>query len=102
VINRLPVTKARINLGKIIRITHTDKQYFILEKDGIPVVGLMDIDEFEDYLETKMEQEDPDFQAQIQEGYEAYKKGNVRTADEFFASFPVIPKFQAFFFTNLW
>lgn len=46
----------------------------------------MDIDEFEDCLEAKMEQEDPDFQSQVKEGFEAYRKSNVRTADEFFAS----------------
>lgn len=85
-ITRLPVTKARINLGMVIRKAHVEKQYFILEKDGIPVAGIMDIDEFEDYLETKMEQEDLEFQAQIKEGYAAYREGNVKTADEFFAS----------------
>lgn len=85
-INRLPVGKARINLEEVISKSHRTKQYFVLEKDGIPVAGIMDIDEFEDYLETKAEQEDPKFQAQIREGFEAYRAGNVRTADEFFAS----------------
>lgn len=84
VINRLPLTKARINLGDVIRKAHINKQYFILEKDGIPVVGIMDIDEFEDYLETRTDQEDPEFQTQIKEGFEAYKEGKVRTTDEFF------------------
>jgi hypothetical protein len=28
-----------------------NKEYIILEKDGIPIAALMDINEFEDYLE---------------------------------------------------
>ena len=50
-VNRLPITKARINLGQIARRAHNGKEYFILEKDGIPVIGIMAADELEDYLE---------------------------------------------------
>jgi hypothetical protein len=53
VINRLPITKARINLGQIARRAHNDNEYFILEKDGIPVIGIMAADELEDYLELR-------------------------------------------------
>jgi antitoxin (DNA-binding transcriptional repressor) of toxin-antitoxin stability system len=52
-INRLPITKARINLGQIARRAHNGKEYFILEKDGIPVIGIMAADELEDYIETR-------------------------------------------------
>jgi len=52
-VQRLPLTKARVNLGAVIKRVHLDKEYVILEKDGIPVAGLMDIDEFEDYLELQ-------------------------------------------------
>ncbi len=48
------------------------------------MVDIMDIDEFEDYLETKKEQEDEEFQADIDEGYQEFLRGNVRTAGEFF------------------
>jgi hypothetical protein len=51
----VPLTKARHSLGAIIRQVHVDKEYFVLEKDGMPVAGLMDIDEFEDYLELRDE-----------------------------------------------
>ena len=54
-INRLPITKARINLGQIARRAHNGNEYFILEKDGIPVIGIMDADELEDYLELRDE-----------------------------------------------
>ncbi len=52
-INRLPITKARINLGQIARRAHNGREYFILEKDGIPVIGIMAADELEDYVEQR-------------------------------------------------
>lgn len=52
-INRLPITKARINLGQIARRAHNGREYFILEKDGIPVIGIMSADELEDYIEQR-------------------------------------------------
>ena len=52
-INRLPITKARINLGQIAKRAHNNNEYFILEKDGIPVIGIMAADELEDYLELR-------------------------------------------------
>jgi hypothetical protein len=50
IINRVPITKARINLGQIARRAHNTNEYFILEKDGIPVIGIMSAAEMEDYL----------------------------------------------------
>lgn len=52
-IHRLPITKARINLGQIAKRAHNDNEYFILEKDGIPVIGIMAADEMEDYIEMR-------------------------------------------------
>src|SRR5438552_17732496 len=54
-VQRLPITKARINLRQLARRAHVNKEYFILEKDGIPVIGIMDADEMEDYLELRDE-----------------------------------------------
>jgi prevent-host-death family protein len=52
-VRHLPLTKARINLGEVIKRVRIHKEYVILERDGLPVAGLMDIDEFEDYLELQ-------------------------------------------------
>jgi hypothetical protein len=52
-VNGLPIAKARINLGQIARRAHVNNEYFILEKDGIPVIGIMSADELEEYLELK-------------------------------------------------
>jgi hypothetical protein len=32
---------------------HLNKKYVVLEKDGIRMAALMDVDEFEDYLELQ-------------------------------------------------
>jgi hypothetical protein len=45
--------KSRINLGAVVKQLHLNKEYVILEKDGIPIAALMDVDEFEDYLELQ-------------------------------------------------
>ena len=50
VLKRLPITKASVNLGAVVKRAHLNKEYFILEKDGIPIAGIMGIDEFQDYL----------------------------------------------------
>ena len=56
VVNRLPISQARVNLGEVAKRAHVGGEYFILEKNGIPVIGIMDADEFEDYLELRSAQ----------------------------------------------
>lgn len=53
VIHRLPITKARVNLGQVAKRVRLNKEYFILEKDGIPIIGIMGAEELEDYLELR-------------------------------------------------
>lgn len=76
---RLPITQARINLGALVKRARLNKEYFILEKDGIPVAGLMDIDAFEDYLELH----DPVVARQVQESAAEYRAGKSRAARSF-------------------
>ena len=78
-IQRLPLTQARVNLGAVVKRVRLNKEYFILEKDGIPVVGLMDIDEFEDYLEVR----DPKIRAHIRTSNKEYLAGKGRPAAAF-------------------
>jgi prevent-host-death family protein len=77
----IPITKARVNLGEVIKRVHLNKDSFVLEKGGIPVAAILDIDEFEDWLETK----DPKVKEQIRRGYEEYKKGKTVPLDKFLA-----------------
>ena len=77
-VQHLPITQARINLGALVKRVHLNKEYFILEKDGIPVAAIMDVDEFEDYLELQ----DPRVRAIIKKGRQEYLAGKSRPAEE--------------------
>jgi antitoxin (DNA-binding transcriptional repressor) of toxin-antitoxin stability system len=80
-VHHLPITKARINLGQVVRRVVRNKEYFILEKDGIPVAGIMGADELEDYLELR----DPKVKRAIQKGHQEYLAGKSRPARELLA-----------------
>lgn len=75
-VHRLPMTQVRTHLGEVVRRVDLNKEYFIFEKDGIPVAGLMNIEEFEDYLEIR----DPAVQAHIKKSHSEYLAGKSRPA----------------------
>lgn len=79
-VHHLPITKARINLGAVVKQVHLNKEYVVLEKDGIPIAALMDVDEFEDYLELQ----DPKVRRDIAISNKQYLAGKSRPAEEFF------------------
>ena len=79
VLKRLPITKARINLGAVVKRAHLNKEYFILEKDGIPIAGIMGIDEFQDYLELR----DPKVREHIRKSQQEYLAGKSRPIEQF-------------------
>jgi PHD/YefM family antitoxin component YafN of YafNO toxin-antitoxin module len=80
-VQTIPITKARINLGALVKRVHLNKEYFILEKDGVPVAGLMDADELEDYLELRH----PKIREHIRRSNEEYLAGKSRPIEEFLA-----------------
>lgn len=81
VVTRLPLTKARVNLGQVVRRANVNREFFILEKDGIPVVGLMHVDDLEDYLEMQSRAA----KEQIKTSADEYRRGSARSAGEFLA-----------------
>ena len=86
-VHRLAITKARINLGQIVRRAHVNKEYFILEKDGIPVIGILDAEELEDYLELR----DPGVREQIARSNADIVSGRTRSAAALFTAKPKRP-----------
>lgn len=80
-VHRIPLTKARVNLGQIARRAHLNNELFILEKNGIPIACIVDIDDLEDWLELQ----DPEMQEQIAEGYREYRQGKTKPLDDFLA-----------------
>jgi antitoxin (DNA-binding transcriptional repressor) of toxin-antitoxin stability system len=80
-VTSMPITQARVNLGAVVRRVHLNKEYIILEKGGIPVAGLMDADELEDYLEVH----DPKVRSFIRKSHEEYLAGKGRPAEQLLA-----------------
>ena len=78
---QLPITEVPTRLSEVIKRVQRENQYVVLEKDGVPVAGLMDIDEFEDYLELK----DPKVREHIRKSHEEYLAGKSRPIEEFLA-----------------
>jgi len=81
IVHRLPITRARINLGQVVRRVHLHREYFILEKDGIPVAGIMNVEDLEDYLELQ----DPSLKKQVHKSHQEYRRGKSRSAGKFLA-----------------
>ena len=77
-VTRVPLAQARIDLGALIERVQTSDECFILEKDGLPVAALIDIDEFEDYLELQ----DPEVNKAISASRKEYLAGQSRPAEE--------------------
>jgi PHD/YefM family antitoxin component YafN of YafNO toxin-antitoxin module len=75
-VTTIPITKARTNLSALVMRVHLNKEYLIVEKDGIPIAGIMDIDEFEDYLAIH----DPKVRAIIAKGHQDSLTGESRQA----------------------
>jgi hypothetical protein len=78
-VHRLPITKARINLGAVAKRAFLQGDYFILEKDGIPIAGIMGADEMEDYLELH----DPKVREDIRRSHKEFVAGKHRAAEDF-------------------
>ncbi len=44
----IPISKARVNLGAVVRGVREKGDIIVLEKDGIPVASIVDVDLVED------------------------------------------------------
>ncbi|MEK7208190.1 MAG: type II toxin-antitoxin system Phd/YefM family antitoxin [Patescibacteria group bacterium] len=77
----IPLTKARVNLGALVKRVHLKKERFVLEKDGYPVAVLMDIDEYEDYLDSQ----DEALKKQIRQSHKEFEAGKGRPLDDLIA-----------------
>ncbi|HEY5595856.1 MAG TPA: type II toxin-antitoxin system prevent-host-death family antitoxin [Candidatus Bipolaricaulota bacterium] len=73
-VTRVSATDAKTRFGELIRRVKVGKEYIIVERDGIPMLGILDADELEDYLDLH----DESLKAQIQQGYQEYQAGKAR------------------------
>lgn len=79
IVRHISIAKARTTLDSIVRRAHKNKERFILEKDGVPVAGIIDVDELDDHLELH----NAALKRQIKAGYKEYRAGKTRDAAAF-------------------
>lgn len=53
----IPATKAHRNFGDLIRRTYSGREHFVVEKDGLPVVAIISIAEYEELMRERERQE---------------------------------------------
>lgn len=49
-VEQIPITKARAMISTLLKRVHVDKERIVLEKSGMPVAALIDIEEFKQFL----------------------------------------------------
>ncbi|MDQ2901917.1 MAG: hypothetical protein M3Y07_19290 [Acidobacteriota bacterium] len=67
----------------MVKRAHLAGEYFTLEKDGVPVAGILSADELEDYLELQ----DPQVRRAIAESNADIKEGRTRPATDLLTDF---------------
>jgi prevent-host-death family protein len=77
-VRHLPLTQFRQRVGEVINRVHREKEYVVVERGGLPVAAVMDIDEFEDYLEVR----DPEAQRDVAASREDIAAGRIRPVEE--------------------
>jgi len=80
-VTRLSATQAKAHFGELIHRVQQGNEYIIVERDGIPVLGILNADELEDYLDVR----DAPLRAQIHQGYREYKAGKARPVEQVLA-----------------
>ena len=54
-VEQIPITKARAMISRLVNRVHVDKERIVLEKSGMPVAALIDIEEFKQFLSFQNE-----------------------------------------------
>lgn len=49
-VEQIAISKARSMIGKLVNRVHVDKERIVLEKGGMPVAALIDIEEFKKFM----------------------------------------------------
>jgi len=49
-VEQIAISKARSMIGKLVNRVHIDKEPVVLERGGMPVAVLIDIDEFKQFM----------------------------------------------------
>ncbi len=76
---RVSLKQAKRDFEKLAEEIRHNKDCLLIEKDGLPTAVLLNMDDFEDLMETVGELADPKYLANIREARAEYKRGEVDT-----------------------
>lgn len=54
----IPATKAHRNFGELVRRAYSGMEHFIVEKDGLPVIALIPISEYQELMKERQRREE--------------------------------------------
>jgi prevent-host-death family protein len=80
-IRHVPLTEARASLGTIVNEVNRTSRYVVVERGGLPVAVIMDVDEFEDYLDLR----DPAARERIAQASREHHAGESSPAEDLLA-----------------
>jgi hypothetical protein len=80
-VHRLSIAKAKSSLGRLVQRAHANREYFVLEKNGVALAGILGAEELEDYLELR----NPWVRRQIEGSNDDIVAGRSRPASELLA-----------------
>ncbi|MBM4466172.1 MAG: type II toxin-antitoxin system Phd/YefM family antitoxin [Chloroflexi bacterium] len=76
--------QAKMDFEQLTEEIWRSKDRLLIERDGLPIVVLISIDDFEDLMETVGELSDPEYLASIREARAEYKRGEVDTLEDLY------------------
>ena len=75
----IDLKQAKMDFERLTEEIWRSKDRLLIEKNGLPIVVLLSIDDFEGMLETVGELSDPEYLSSIREARAEYKRGEVDT-----------------------
>ena len=73
--------KARTRFGYLLDEAEKGKHHFIIERKGIPIAAILSIDEYEDYIDMKND-DNPEIKKALVESQKDYKRGRISSLDD--------------------
>lgn len=80
----ISLEQAKMDFEQLTEEIWRSKDRLLIEKDGLPIVVLLSIDDFEDLIETVGELSDPEYLASIREARAEYRRGEVDTLEDLY------------------
>jgi antitoxin YefM len=78
--------QAKMNFERLTEEIWRSKDRLLIEKDGLPIVVLLSIDDFENLMETVGELSDSEYLASIREARAEYRRGDVEALEDLYTT----------------